>query len=71
MRHILGPNSCLSNAILVRLLLAMAVEIWNRECGPFRPVFADFAILGQVGNTLSPWRKGPRQKRMLILVAYD
>ena len=59
MAHILGPKSHRSIAILVRLLLAMTKEIREREYGPCRPIFAVFAILGQVGNTISPWGKGP------------
>ena len=30
-----------------------------------------FAILGQVGNTISLWGKGPSQEGLAILVAYD
>ena len=60
MGHILGPKSHVLIETLERLLLAMAtMEMWDRECGPFRPNFAVFAILGQVGNTISPWGKGP------------
>ena len=70
MGHILGPKSHVSTTTLVRLLLAMTMEIWDRECGPFRPIFAVFAILGQVGNTISPWGKGPSQEGVAILVAY-
>ena len=43
MRHILGPKSLVSIATLVRLLLAMTLDIWDRECGPFRPIFAVLA----------------------------
>ena len=67
MQHMLGPMSNGSIATLVRFLLAMAVEI----CGPFWLNFAVFAILGHVGNTISPWGKGPSQRGGLILVAYD
>ena len=70
MGHILGPKSHVSIATLVRLLLAMTTEIWDRECGPFRPVFAVFAILGQVGKTISPWGKKPSRKGGGVLVAY-
>ena len=55
--HMLGPESHVSIASLVRLLLAMTMEIWDTDFGPFRPIFAVFAILGQVGNTISPWGK--------------
>ena len=71
MGHILGPKYHVSIASLVRLLLAMTMEIWNPECGPFRPTLAVFAILGQVGNTISPCGKGPSQKSAVFLVAYD
>ena len=56
---------------MVRLLLVMTIEIWDRDCGPFQPIFAVFAILGQVGNTIFPWHKGSNQKRVAILVQYD
>ena len=62
MGHILGPKCHVSIANLLRLLLAMTMEIMDRECGPFRPIFAVFAILGQFGNTISPWGKGPRKE---------
>ena len=39
-----GPKSDVSIATLVKLLLAMAMEIWNRELRPFWPIFAVFAI---------------------------
>ena len=71
MGHILGPKSYVSLATLVRLLLAMTIEIWHRECGPFWPIFAVFLILDKVWNTLSPWGKGPSRGRVVILVAYD
>ena len=51
MEQTLGPKCHLSIATLVRLLLAMTVEIWDRECGPFRRLFTVFAILCHVGNT--------------------
>ena len=70
MGRILGPKSHVSIAILVRLLLARTIEIWDRECGPFRPNFTVFAISGQVENTTSPWGKGPSQEGVAILVAY-
>ena len=63
MGHILGPKSHVSLATLIRSLLAMTMEIWDRESGPFRPIFAVFAILGQVGNTISPWGKVRRQEK--------
>ena len=44
-RHILGPESFLSIAPLVGRIFAVAMEIWNHECGPFWPKFAVFAIV--------------------------
>ena len=70
MGHILGPTSHVSIATLVILLLAMKMEIWDRDCGPFRPNFAVFATLGEAGNIISPCGKGPGQKENAILVAY-
>ena len=60
--HILGPKSNMSIAILIGLLLTMTMDVWDRERGPFRPIFAVFAISGQVENTISPWGKEPTQK---------
>ena len=71
MGHMLGPMSHVSIAILVRLLLAMTINIWDTACGPFRPIFAVFAILSQVGNTISPWGKGPSKKNVVILAVND
>ena len=63
MGHIVAPKSHVSMRILLRFLLAMNTEIWDRECGPFRPIFAVFAILCHVGNTISPWgRDLPRKE---------
>ena len=44
-RNILGPRSQMSIASLVESTLAVAMEIWNHECGPFWPNFAVFAIV--------------------------
>ena len=71
MGHILGPKSNVSIASLVRLLLAMTMEIWDRECGLFQPKFAVFAISGLVENTTSPWGKGPSQIEVAVLVGYE
>ena len=71
MGHISGPKSHVSKAILVRFLLGIAMEIWDRESGPCRPIFAVFAILGQAGNTISPWGKKPSREGVALLVAYD
>ena len=35
MGHVLGPKSHVSLASLVRLLFALAMEIWDCECGQF------------------------------------
>ena len=67
MGHMLGPKSHVSIATLVSLLLGMTREIWDCGCGPFRGIFAGFAILGHVKNTISPWGKGPSQKRAAFL----
>ena len=61
MGHTSSPKSHVSIAILIRLLLAMAMEVCDRGCGPFRPNVTVFGILGQVVNTTSPWGKGPSQ----------
>ena len=70
-RHILGPKSRVSIASLVERILAMAMEIWNHECGPFWPNFAVFAIVCHIGTTISPWGAGSSQKGSAIIVAYD
>ena len=57
-RHILGPKSHVSIASLVERILAVAMEIWNHECGPFWPNFAVFAIVCHIGTTISPWGTG-------------
>ena len=69
--HKLGPKSHVSTASLVERILAVAMEIWNHECGPFWPNFAVFAIVCHIGTTISPWRKGPSQNQSAIIVAYD
>ena len=69
--HILGPKSHASIAYLVGWILAVAMEIWNHECGPFWPNFAVFSIVCHVGTTISPWSKEPSQERSGIVVAYD
>ena len=67
MGPILEPRSHVAIATLVTILLAMAMEIWDRECGPFRAIFAVFVILGQVGNAISP-RGKDLARRMLRLL---
>ena len=60
--HILGPESHMSIASLVGRILAVAMEIWNHECGPFWPNFAVFAIVCHIGITISPWGTGSSQE---------
>ena len=69
--HILGPKSHASIASLVGWILAVAMEIWNHECGPFWPNLAVFAIVCHIGTTISPWGKGPSQEGRAIIVPYD
>ena len=59
--HIWGPKSDVSLASLVERILAVAMEIWNHECGPFMPNCAVFVIVCHIGTTISPWGKEPRQ----------
>ena len=68
--HILGPKSHVSIASLVERILAVAMEIWNHECGPFSPHFAVFPIVCHVGATISPWRTESSQEGRGINVAY-
>ena len=70
-RHILGPKSHVSIASLVERILAVAMEIWNHECGPLRPYFAVFAIVCHIGITISPWGTGSSQEDRANIVAYD
>ena len=69
--HILGPKSHVSIASLVERILAVAMEIWNHECGPFWPNFAVFAIVCHIRITMSPWGTGFSQKGRAHIVAYD
>ena len=59
MGHILGSKSHVCIVPLLRLLPAMAMEIWDRACGLFRPNIAVYAIPGQVANSISSLRKEP------------
>ena len=70
-RHILGPKTFVSLASLVERILAVAMEIWNHECGPFWPYFAVFAIVCHIAITISPWGTGSSQEGRAIIVAYD
>ena len=69
--HILGPESHVSIASWVRKIVAVAMEIWNHECGPFWPNFPVFAIVCHIGTTISPWGTGSSQGGRAIIVAYD
>ena len=69
--HISGPKSHVSIASLVERILAVAMEIWNHECGPFRPNFAVFAIVCHIGITISPWGTRSSQVTSAHIVAYD
>ena len=68
--HISGPKSHVSIASLVGRILGVAMEIWNHECGPFRPNFAVVAIVCHIGTTISPRGKGPSRGGSAIIVAY-
>ena len=57
-QHILGPRSFVSIASLVGRILAVPLEIWSHECGPFWPNCAVFAIVCHIGTTISPWGTG-------------
>ena len=70
-RHIWGPKSHMSIASLVEGILAVAMEIWNHECGPFWPNFAVFAIVCHIGITISQWGTGSSQDKRANIVAYD
>ena len=69
-RHILGPISHMSSAYLVERILAVTMEIWNHECGPFWPNFAVFAIVCHIGITISPWATRSSQEGVAITVAH-
>ena len=70
-RHILGPKSHMSIAFLVERILAVAMEIWNHECGQFWPNCAAFAIVCHIGIPISPWGTGSSQEGRTKIVAYD
>ena len=69
--YILGPKSHVSIASLVGRILAVAMDIWNHECGPFWPNFAVFAIVCHIGTTKSPWGMQPSRIKGVIIVADD
>ena len=70
-QHIWGPKSHVSIASLVERILAVAMEIWKHECGPYWPNFAVFAIVCHIGITISPWGTGSRHEGSANIVAYD
>ena len=69
--HILGPRCHVSIASLVETILAVAMEIWNHECGPFWRNFAVFAIACHIEITISPLGTGSSQEGRANIVAYD
>ena len=69
--HILEPKSNVSISSLVERILALAMEIWNHECGPFWPYFAVFAIVCHIGITISPWGTKSSQREGAIIVYND
>ena len=54
-RQLSRPKSNVSIASLLGKVFAVAMEIWNHECGPFWPNSAVFAIVCHIGTTISPW----------------
>ena len=70
-RHILGPKSHVSITSLVERNLAVAMEIWNHGCGPFWPNFPVFAIVYDIGTTISPWGTRSSQREVANIVAHD
>ena len=70
-RHILGLKFHVSIASLVEQILAVAMEIWNHERGPFWPNFAVLPILCHIGTTISPWGTGSSYGEVAIMVAGD
>ena len=69
--YILGPKSHMSIASLVERILAVAMEIWNHECGPFWPNFTVFAIVCHIRIAISPRGTGYSQEGGANIVAYD
>ena len=69
--HKSAPESHMSIASLVERIPAVAMEIWNHECGPFWPDFAVFAIVCHILITISPWGTESSQKGGAIIVAND
>ena len=69
--HILEPKSHAFIASLVGWIHAVVMEIWNHECGPFRPNLPFFAIVCHIGITISPLGTGSSQEGGAIIVASD
>ena len=69
--HISGPKPHVSIASLVERIFAVAMEIWNHECGPFGPNYPVFAIVYHIGTTTSPFGTGYSQKGRANIVAFD
>ena len=69
--HRLGPKSHVSIASLVGMILAVAMGVWNHDCGPFLPNFAVFAIVCHIGTTMSPWGTESSWEGEATIVPYD
>ena len=67
----LNTRAHVSIASLLGLLLAMVMEIWYRERGPFWPIFAVLPIFCHVGITISPCVHRPSQEESAIIVAFE
>ena len=70
-RHILGPKSHVSIASLVEGILAVNMEIWNHECGPFCPNFAVFCHCMPYWNYHISMGHAIQLGKRAIIVAYD
>ena len=70
-RHISGAKSDVSLTSLVERILAVAMEIWNHECGPFWPNFAVLAIVCHIGTAISPWGTESSHVESANIIAYD
>ena len=67
--HILGTKSHAFIASLIGWILAVGMEVWNHECGPFGPNLAVFAIVCHIYITISPWGTESSQEGEAIIVA--
>ena len=70
-RHISEPRSHVSIASMVERIIAVAMEIWNHECGPFWPNFPVFAIVYHIGTSISPLGTKTSRSKKVNIVAYD